>query len=60
VKKGLFEELSCLASSGRRFTPEDILSIHASTEYKICDQSERARIDALLVDYAFQLIAAEF
>ena len=60
MKNGLFKELSRLAASGRRFTPEDVSAIHSSVEYKNCDDAERVCIDELLVDHAFQLIAAEF
>jgi hypothetical protein len=51
VKKGLFEELSDLIVSGRRFTEADIASFKSSAAYQDCSSAERSFIDQLFADY---------
>jgi hypothetical protein len=52
VQNGLFETLSALIVSGRRFTEEDILSVRSSKEYAECSFIERAFIEELFKDYS--------
>jgi hypothetical protein len=47
MARSLFQELTRLASSGKRFTPEEIINIQSSTEYKGCGNTERAFIQVL-------------